>query len=206
MIARISASIALGAVVTFGLLFTMQRMIANGKEVLSAPDSAHFVEFVRIERAQVVETRAEKPERIPEPERRPDRTQPDLSNTNANSLAVSITTPQIGVGAEVTAGIAGISDGEFLPVVKVAPVYPMRALTRRMEGFVIVEFTVTSAGTVTNVAALESSAPIFEDAAIEAALKFKYKPRVINGTAVDVAGVTNRITFTLDQSQRMAMQ
>ena len=35
------------------------------------------------------------------------------------------------------------SDGEYLPIVKVQPVYPRRALSRGIEGYVIVEFTVT---------------------------------------------------------------
>jgi protein TonB len=32
---------------------------------------------------------------------------------------------------------------------------------------------------------------------VEAALKFKYKPRVIDGVAVEVPNVQNRITFEL---------
>jgi protein TonB len=53
---------------------------------------------------------------------------------------------------------------------------------------------------------LESTAPIFEDPAVEAALKFKYKPRIINGAAVEVVGVLNKIVFTMDQGQRLAME
>ena len=37
----------------------------------------------------------------------------------------------------------------------------------------------------------------FEQAAIEAALKFKYKPRTVDGEPIEVPGVQNRITFTL---------
>jgi len=39
---------------------------------------------------------------------------------------------------------------------------------------------------------------IFEQAAVDAALKFKYKPRVVNGEATEVSGVQNRITFQID--------
>jgi protein TonB len=87
------------------------------------------------------------------------------------------------------------SDGEYLPIVKVAPVYPTRALQRRLEGYVIVEFVVTANGSVRDVAVVESSDAVFERAAIEAALKFKYKPRVVDGSPIEVAGVQNRITF-----------
>ena len=34
--------------------------------------------------------------------------------------------------------------------------------------------------------------------ALDAALKFKYKPRVVNGEPMEVAGVQNRITFKID--------
>ena len=41
-------------------------------------------------------------------------------------------------------------------------------------------------------------ADLFNQAAIDAALKFKYKPRVVNGEPAEVAGVQNRITFQID--------
>ena len=91
----------------------------------------------------------------------------------------------------------GISDGEYLPIVKVAPVYPARALQRGLEGYVIVAFTVTAAGTTRDASVVESTSTLFERAALEAALKFKYKPRVIDGEAVEVPGVQNKISFEI---------
>ncbi|MGY0649634.1 MAG: protein TonB, partial [Paraglaciecola chathamensis] len=41
-------------------------------------------------------------------------------------------------------------------------------------------------------------ADLFNQAAIDAALKFIYKPRVVNGEPAEVAGVQNRITFQID--------
>jgi protein TonB len=38
---------------------------------------------------------------------------------------------------------------------------------------------------------------LFDRAAMDAALKFKYKPRVVNGAATEVSGVQNRITFEM---------
>ena len=106
------------------------------------------------------------------------------------------------VGADVAldGGLALESgDGEYLPIVKVAPVYPRRALQRGIEGFVIVEFTVTKQGTVRDPVVVEANpSGIFEQAAMDAAMKFKYKPRVVNGEATEVSGVQNRITFQID--------
>ena len=42
---------------------------------------------------------------------------------------------------------------------------------------------------------------IFDRAAISAALKFKYKPRVIDGVPVEVPGVRNKITFALEKDK-----
>jgi TonB family protein len=90
-----------------------------------------------------------------------------------------------------------LSDSELLPIVKVAPSFPAFAAERGIEGYVIVEYTVTALGTVRDIVVIESSNAVFVHAAVEAAAKFKYKPRVIGGQAVAVRGVRTRVTFTL---------
>jgi len=94
-------------------------------------------------------------------------------------------------------------DGEYLPIVKVAPQYPRRAAQKGIEGYVVVEFTVTTLGTVKDVKVIESDPPnIFNRAAMNAAKKFKYKPKIENGKAVEVPGVRNIIRFELDKSKK----
>ena len=39
---------------------------------------------------------------------------------------------------------------------------------------------------------------IFDRAATQAAAKFKYKPRVIDGEPIEVPGVQNKITFEIE--------
>ena len=109
-----------------------------------------------------------------------------------------------GASVEADVNLAGglaleSSDGEYLPIVKVAPVYPRRALSRGIEGYVIVEFTVTKQGTVRDPKVIKAEPEsLFDRAAMDAALKFKYKPRVVNGEAVEVAGVQNKISFQIN--------
>ena len=91
------------------------------------------------------------------------------------------------------------SDGEYLPIVKVQPIYPRRALSRGVEGYVIVEFTVTKQGTTRDVFVVESSSSMFENAAVKAAQKFKYKPRIVDGEPIEVPGVQNQITFEIEE-------
>jgi protein TonB len=72
-------------------------------------------------------------------------------------------------------------------------------LQRGIQGYVIVEFTVNKVGAVVDPVVVEAKPEgIFDQAAMDAAKKFKYKPRVVNGEPIAVAGVQNRITFKID--------
>ncbi len=100
----------------------------------------------------------------------------------------------LSIGAGVSA-----SDGEYLPIVKVAPQYPRQALKRRLEGEVVLEYTVTRQGSVANARVLFSTDPVFNQAAVDSAMRYKYKPRVVGGQAIEVAGVRTRIKFRLNK-------
>ena len=93
----------------------------------------------------------------------------------------------------------GVGEGDYLPIVKVAPIYPARALQRGLEGFCVVQYTVTSLGTIKDPVIIESqcSSSLFHRSSLQAALKFKYKPRVIDGEAVEVPGVQNKFTYEI---------
>jgi protein TonB len=190
-------SVSVGAGVTFGLLFIMQLLIATGRDAITESQNFRLGDFVRVERSEIIETKKEAPEKPPEPEAPPEMPAPDLNNAFDNSMAVSVSAPVMDTSMSIGGVGFAVSDGEYLPIVKVAPVYPSRALTRGLEGYVIVEFTVTRTGTVRDVSVVESTSSLFERAATEAALKFKYKPRVIDGEAVEVPGVRNKITFEI---------
>ena len=59
---------------------------------------------------------------------------PDMTTNFDNAMAVSVSAPVINTGMSVGGVGFGITDGEYLPIVKVAPVYPARALNRGLEG------------------------------------------------------------------------
>ena len=63
----------------------------------------------------------------------------------------------------------------------------------------VVEFTVTRQGTVRDPVVVQAEPEgIFEQSALDAVMKFKYKPRVIDGEPVEVEGVQNRMTFEMN--------
>ncbi len=196
MIIRYFVSTVLGVAVTFGLFFVMQSLIATGKGASTESRSFQIVDFIRVEREEIVEAKKEKPEKPPEPEAHPDIPRIDSLEDSFDPIEVAaLSSPLIDVRLHIGGVGFDVSDGDFLPIIKVAPIYPARAIRLHLEGYVIVEFTVTRTGSVKDVVVLESTSPIFEKAAMVAAYKFKYKPRVVNGEPVEVPGVQNRINF-----------
>jgi TonB family protein len=70
-------------------------------------------------------------------------------------------------------------------VAYVAPVYPKLALDANVTGIVIVEAVVDESGNVADAQVLKSI-PLLDQAAIDAVLQWKYRPTLLNGTAVPV--------------------
>ncbi|MGD8417914.1 MAG: energy transducer TonB [Pseudomonadales bacterium] len=198
MVIRYAFGVALGLVATFLLFMIMESVIKSDRNPFTEGFKGKIVDIVRLDQDEEIEVKKRKPPKPPPPdEPPPDMPKPDFDNT-AVSRGVDVGAVDVNVDLNV-GGVGGFSsDGEYLPIVKVAPVYPRRAQTRGIEGYVLLEFIVTKTGAVENPVVIESSPPgIFDRAAVQAALKFKYKPKVVNGEPIDVAGVRNRITFEL---------
>ncbi len=197
MVLRYSVAVALGAVVTFGLLMLMRAVISDPNPAEDSGITGDVLDFVRLEQDREVVSKDRKPEPPPPPdEPPPPQPKPVLSSDHtigAEIRPVVVDVPFDGGGIGDFSG-----DGEYLPIVKVAPIYPRRALMRNIEGFVLIELVVTATGTVRDPVVLEAKPPgFFERAAITAALKFKYKPKVVDGKAVEVSGVLNKIIFEM---------
>lgn len=201
--ARLIIGVALGVLVTTGLLWTMQYLIKIGDRSLKEGGPVHVVDFVRVRRAETVQRRELKPEKPPQPEKPPETPPtPRLDDVNASADKIAITSAPVETEIELSgAGFSlGVGEGDYLPIVKVSPIYPDRALSRGVEGYCIVEYTVTRQGTTRDPVVLEDqcTSSLFHRASIAAALKFKYKPRVIDGEAVEVPGVRNKFTYNIE--------
>jgi periplasmic protein TonB len=76
--------------------------------------------------------------------------------------------------------------------------YPDSALRGGIQGYVDVQFTITSEGTVTNVAVVHSDpGDIFNRAAVDAVSRWRYDPRIVDGRAVESRSQA-RVRFKLD--------
>lgn len=86
-----------------------------------------------------------------------------------------------------------------VPLVRVPPKYPARAASRHIEGWVKIEFTVQTDGSVDNAVVVASEPEnIFDDAALTAISKWKFKEKIVNGVAVTQRAV-QKLQFKLNQ-------
>ncbi len=201
MLGRYIFSIVIGSIITLSLLFVMQLLIVTGKTALTDPRERHKLEFVRVKRNENLNVADLTPEKPPKPPETPPETPPqELDNINPDAPSINVAPPLVSANTDLAGpGGMNIAEGDYLPIVRVAPVYPARALSRGLEGFVDLSFTVTAAGTVKDPIVLQSTSTLFERAATRAVLKFKYKPRVVDGIPVEVTGVKTRISFQLEE-------
>lgn len=200
MLGRYIFAIVVGSAVTLSLLFIMQLLIASGQDALSEPRERHTLEFVRVKRNERVNTEDLTPEKPPKPPEVPPEVPPqDMDSIDPNAPTINVPPPSVAQNVDIGGpGGMNIAEGDYLPIVRVAPVYPSRALSRGIEGYVDLSFTVTPAGTVTDPVVIQSTSSLFDRAATQAVLKFKYKPRVVDGVPVAVPGVKTRITFKIE--------
>lgn len=188
---------ALGVVVTAALVLLMHILIQTNIKAPEEPRRYKIPDIVMPEREITTEFDTSKPNRPDEVEEPPpempefDQIAPDLTNEGISIAGPTIDKPTVtGPG-----GFGG--DGDMIPITKIAAQYPSRALSRGIQGYCTVEFTVTEIGTTENITIADCPEKVFERASKKAAAKFKYKPRVVDGTAVRVPGVQNRFIFEM---------
>jgi protein TonB len=86
-----------------------------------------------------------------------------------------------------------------VPLVRVPPKYPARAASRHIEGWVKVEFTITTDGSVADAVVISSEPEsIFDDAALTAISKWEFKEKIVDGVAVPQRAV-QKLQFKLQQ-------
>ena len=200
---RLVIGLIMALAVTLSLFWLMQYLIETADRTLNDDGAGNLIDFVRVKRDESVKTRQLKPKKPPPPESAPPQPPtPQLDNLNPNAEKVAIRAVPVETDIEMTGGFSlGVGEGDYLPIVKVAPIYPNRALTRGIEGSCVVQYTVTRQGTTRDPVVIEDqcTSTLFHSASVNAALKFKYKPRIMDGEAVEVPGVRNLFTYEITE-------
>ena len=201
---RVITGIVFGLAITSALFWVMPYMIETTDRQLDESDSTMLVDFVRLRREETVHRRELKPRKPPPPQSPPPLpSTPQLESLtpNAETIAISATPAETDIEISGAGFSLGVGEGDYLPIVKVAPIYPQRALLRGIEGYCVVQYTVTRQGKIRDPFVIEDRCThsMFHGPSLQAALKFKYKPRVINGQAIDVPGVQNKFTYVIEE-------
>lgn len=198
---RAIGSIALGIVVTFGLFIVMAKLIEQDRveiptqttvtlgPIIMEPDEPETHEINRI-----------KP--MPKPVEMPKTALPKAEET-PNETSSQFTMNPINTVGEIKLSTNlgnGLTEGSATPIFRIDPTYPTDAARNGVEGWVQLTFTITPTGTVDDIAILDAKPKrVFDRAARRALSKWKYKPQVVNGSAVSQPNMKVLLEFKLDQ-------
>ncbi|WP_455220492.1 energy transducer TonB [Kaarinaea lacus] len=194
--ARYFTAFGIAALVTISLFYLMQHLISGKHSPLTINQSASTFDIIRLKRAEDVVT---KQRQLPEPPKEPvaPTTFPQLAKANTKpeliTPAFKLPFPGIpsldlkhdlltGVSTEIA---APQENSEVVALLKVEPDYPRKAARQSIEGWVKLAFTVLEDGSVSDIKVLDASPKrIFNKAAKRAIMRWKFKPRVVNGQPV----------------------
>ena len=207
---KYAAGIGFSSLITVALFFVMVILIALGDSGIKEDTSVKLTDIVMPERE--IDTFMSELDKPDKPDEQPeDIAQPELDLQPLTGLDVSIAKPK----PNFKAGGSFFRDGEYIPLFKVVPIYPRRAQERGTMGYALVSFTITETGSVENAVPVEGycsskspedpavefrSCSMFNSASARAALKLKYKPKIVDGKAVRVDDVLHRFTYILDEA------
>ena len=213
-------ALALGTTISLALFWLMQMMISHNQQGFEETDSMQMTEFIRLKRdpeklkmkERVVEDKPPPPEKRPPPPQMQAQ-QTSVSKSNAPqmdmpNLDIPLQTERfsgslltglemaVSQGVKTGVGAGKISTGR-IPLVNIEPRYPRRARNRHIEGWVKIEFMITKEGLVKDAKVVDSKpGKIFNRAALKVIKRWKFKPKVVNGVAVEQRAI-QKLDFKL---------
>ena len=195
---RLMGVVLLAAGVTIGL-FLVMKVLVTGQEYKIEEELASIgIDFVRVERDEESQTKdraLKRPSKVEpeEPPPPPKLQQPNRPNVDKASMSADMGAFDL-AGLNLNAPV----DGDTLAIVRVLPRYPSRALSRGIEGWVLLEFAVDELGLAVNPVVIESEPPgIFDRAATSAVQRWKYRPMIEDGRPRMRPGVRQLISFEI---------
>ena len=206
---RSSTSIIPSVVITFFLFIGMHFLVNSSKNAKPDDKDQISIDFSPVKLDDEVNQKQRRIPKKPPPPKEPPP--PPKMNVQQNqSVTNNMPTPNIpsldlGVGGDgpyigpMGSGVDMNQEGGIIPVVTIAPMYPRKALIAKIEGWVDIEFTITEIGTVVNPRVVDSQPNrIFDREALKAILRYKFKPKVVDGKAATQIA-TQRIEFKLSK-------
>jgi protein TonB len=196
-------SMAMATGITLGLFYFMQALIATGERFDQRVNVVKIVDATMPDIELEVIEEIDKPELIEEVvQDTPDTPEKQINLDSGPSLNIERASVDIDTNLSLDNASISATDGDYLPLVAIAPQYPTRAAQRGIQGWCLVSFTVDGMGnvvedTITVVDAEPAS--IFDRSSIRAATRFKFQPRVVDGQGVEVPGVQYLFRYQLEE-------
>ena len=183
-------------VATLAVFLIIQSIISQGSSIDNNSDNPNFVDFIRIKQDDSLQERKRTiPDKPPTPKRPP---QPKIEldvNKPPPVARLDFEMPDFSLPTDFSCAFlgrlesmgAGIS--QLIPIVKVAPRCPREAQMKGINGSVKMLLNVNSSGKVDKIS-IQSFKPsrVFNAEAIKAVKRWQFKPKTIDGVAVDQKG------------------
>ena len=197
--------VAVGAAVVLNLLlFGFASTLSRDRALPQDLTSPVPVSLVRISPPAAPEEQRRTPPPPPKPKPRPqfepELLRPAIGKPEIGDLVVALDPALLDGGPAVGDFIFSVTDLDQPPVLmtQVAPFYPPAARARNLEGYVTVRFLIDETGRVSRVSVVDARpVGVFEDAVLEVAPRWRYRPGRIDGQAVPTWSQTT-MTFTLE--------
>lgn len=209
MTSRIIVSFVVGVGVALGLFFLMHGMINGEHSAPNKSDNLNLVDFITLEKDQTTKFKnREVPKKPPPPKEPPPP--PDLQvqkQVSPNTPQVKMNIPSLNVpfGAGTgpflgQRGGGGSQTSDLIPLYRIQPQIPREALMSGTSGWVKVRFTVMEDGSVEDPEVVDSSARMFIRPALRAIVRWKFKPKIVDGKPVRHQAVQT-INFNVDKNK-----
>jgi periplasmic protein TonB len=197
VILRYFMGLAFGTAFMLLLFWVMWALVSVPVDVAEMRQATR-VEFTRMRQDTEAQKKQQEKPQPDKPPPVPEVPQLDFSKGSVENNVAQLT-PTVDANSamskmKMTAG----SDRDIVPLVRINPDYPPRALSRGIQGWVIVQFTISATGTVKDQKVVDSSNSIFNDAALKAIGRWRYNPKVEEGVAVERRGVQTKLVFQLE--------
>jgi protein TonB len=196
---RIPIAVILGGIFTMSVFWLLNDLVGRAVDVDDIKEATR-IDFSRMRRDTEVATKRDEKVERERPPPTPDLPKMSFSTGGIENNIATLTPVVDARGAMTKMSMSAGSDRDVIPLVRIAPDYPPRALSRGLEGWVQVQFTITPTGTVKDPIVVNAEPKqIFDDAALKAISRWRYNPRVEGGVAVERVGVQTIIRFQLEQ-------
>ena len=204
---RYISALLVGIGITLILFFIMQALIDSGDQQYRSDSDGQIMEFVRIKDDESLSFKDRRKPKKPEPPKEPPpppkmivekQVKPTMNRIKIDIPNIDL--PTIAGGGPFLGNWAGnpLAEGDVLPIVRIDPQWPREALVEGIEGYVIVEVLIAADGSVASAVVVESvPRRMFDRNVIRAVLKWKFKPRIVNGVPVERRAI-QRLDFNLD--------